>query len=59
MMVLRIVSGVVFVVIAVITSQMLIQRDVMSHMFVMNPIKVILVFVFKLCRSSTYKEHMY
>jgi len=52
-MVCRIGSGVVSVVMAEISAQMLIQRDIMSRMFVMDPMRVIPVLVLVLCKSST------
>ena len=50
MVVRRIGSGVDSVVTAEITAQMLMQRDVMSHMFVMDPMRVIPVLVLVLCK---------
>ena len=53
MMVRRIGSGDDSKVIAEITAQMMMQRDVMSRMFVMDPMCVIPVAFFVLCESST------
>ena len=53
MMVCRSGSGVEYVVMAKITAQMLMQRDVMSRMFVMDLMRVIYVLVLVLCESST------
>ena len=53
MAVRRIGSGDKSKVMAKITAQMLMQRDVMSRMFVMDPMSVIPVAVFVLCKSST------
>ena len=52
-MVHRIGSGVESVVTAEITAHMLMQRDVMSRMFKMDPMRVIPVIVLVLCESST------
>ena len=52
-MVRKIGSGAESEVVAEITAQMLMQRDVMSRMFVMDPMWVIPVLVLVLCKSST------
>ena len=53
MMVRRIGSGAVSEVMAEMTAQMLMHRDVMSRMFVMEPMCAIPVLIFALCKSYT------
>ena len=53
MMVRRIGSGAESEVMAEITAQMLMHRDVMSCMFVMDLMRAILVLVLVLCKLST------
>ena len=53
MMVRRIGSGDESKMMAKITAQMLMQRDVMSCMFVMDLMHVIPIAVFVLCKLST------
>ena len=53
MMVRRIGSGAESKVMAKITAQMLMQKDVMPCIFVIDPMQVIPVLVLVLCESST------
>ena len=51
MMVRRIGSGAVLEVMVEMTAQMLMHRDVMSRMLVMDPMRVIPVLILVLCES--------
>ena len=53
MMVCRIGFGAESMVMAEITAQMFIHRDIMSRTFAMDSMRVILVAVFVLCKLST------